>query len=81
MPTLATPLRLTIRSRHILASIALIPVALAFTGCGGDPLVSVELWNRTGGACDSTYVELRGTFHLFNTNVPNDDSGITGGCN
>src|SRR5262249_14490629 len=60
-----------------LSSIVLLAAALP--GCSRDPLVSVELINRTGGACDRAYGGLKGTTPLFNANVPNGDSSITGG--
>ncbi len=79
MPRFPTSPQFTIHSKLTVASMVLIPVVFALIGCGGDPLVSVDLLNRTGGACDSAYIELNGKHHLFNTNVPNDDSSISGG--
>ncbi len=79
MPRLTTQLWLTIHSRLTAPSMVLVPVALALTGCARDPLVGVELLNRTGGACDSAYLELNGDQHLFNANVPNGNFSIGGG--
>jgi hypothetical protein len=53
--------------------------SLLLTGCGRQPLISVNLLNRTGGACQSASVDFNGKSEDLNANVPNGDASISGG--
>lgn len=48
-------------------------------GCAREPLVSVELLNRAGGACESVNIDFNGKSEELKGNVPNGNSSITGG--
>jgi hypothetical protein len=57
-----------------------IPFILGFAlvGCASEPpLTTVELFNRTGGACKSVKIELNGESKELKGNVPNGNSSET----
>lgn len=68
-----------IEVKSVAACGLLIAFALLLAGCAGKPLVSVGLFNRTGGACRSVDIEFNGHLEDLGGNVPNGNSGITGG--
>ena len=52
-------------------------LVLLLAGCASKPLITVKLFNRTGGACQSVSIELNGKSEDLAGNVPNGDSDFT----
>jgi hypothetical protein len=52
---------------------------LPLLGCARHPLVSINLMNRTGGACEKAEIELNGKSYLLSASVPNGNASISGG--
>lgn len=61
----------------LIASQALLLPMLS--GCMGQPLITVTLLNRTGGACQSVHIDLNGKSEALAGNVANGNADITGG--
>jgi len=53
-------------------------LGFSLAGCASEPpLITVGLFNRTGGACQSVKLELNGKTEELNGNVPNGNSTMT----